>query len=347
MLFSAKSKGFFIEQSIHATLLARTSAPSGELVVEAVGESPPGDQAALTEAVQGLRHKKSSGYVHSTCGIHSLKQLVRRVSLDLKRVKEPGYFNEVVSSQFRVEPEQYTLAALNASNGVEYDSGKATQKEAVICGMPSDEIIAIQDALLAAGVYPARLELGTLAVLGALVDYLAFLKSKTPTLVLELGTETTHSFIVTADGLDAARPIPQGFEAMIPVVQKELGLKDEESTRKLFYSNTFDFTGMGATLIKKLVKELQSSIGFYEVQTGQSIGQVLCLQVPPKMNWVDGAIASSLGVSGFQLDLGPWLQTHGVTLSPEVAAIGHDPRWLGVLSLIVQYQNVPAEAKKE
>ncbi len=347
MLFSAKSKGFFIEQSDHATLLARTSALSGELVVEAVSECPPGDQAALAEALQGLQQKKASGYVHSACSTYPLKRLVRRVSLDVKRVKETGYLNEIVSSQFRVDPEQYTLAMLNINDGTEYDLGKASQKEVVICGLPSDEIVSIQDALLAANVYPVRLELGTVAVLGALINYLGFIQSKTPTLVLELGAETTHSFIITADGLDAARPIPQGLEAMVPVVQKELGLKDEESARKLFYSNTFDFTGMGATLIKKLVKELQSSIGFYEVQTGQSIGQVLCLQVPPKMGWVDGAIASTLGVTGFQPDLGPWLQARGVTLSPEVAAIGQDPRWLGLLSLIVQYQNVPAEAKKE
>jgi hypothetical protein len=348
MLFSAKTKGFFVEQSDHATLLARTSVPGAELTVEAVSECPSGDSAALTEAARGLQNKKSSGgYVQATCGIYSLKRLVRRVSLDVKRTKEPGYLNEIVSSQFRVDPEQYTLAVLNAKDGSEYILGNSAQKEAVICGLPSDEIITIQDGLLAAGVYPQRLELGTVAVLGALVDCLAFMQSKTPMLVLELGAEMTHSFIVTADGLDATRPIPQGLEAMIPVVQKELGLRDEESAKKLFYSNTFDFTGMGAALIKKLVKELQSSIGFYEVQTGQSIGQVLCLQVPPKMNWVDGTIASSLGVAGFQPDLGPWLQSRGVTLSPEAAAIGQDPRWLGLLGLIVQYQNASAEAKKE
>ena len=186
MLFSAKGKGFFVEQNDHATLLARTSAPSGEVVVEAVAECPPGDGAALTEAIRGLQQKKStSGYVHATCGIYSQKRLVRRVSLDLKRVREAGYLNEVVSSQFRVEPEQYMLAVLNAADGTEYDPNKS-QKEVIICGLPSDEIITKQDALLAASVYPVRLELGTTAVLGGLVDCLAFAKLKTPTLVLEL-----------------------------------------------------------------------------------------------------------------------------------------------------------------
>eukprot|EP01035_Chromulina_nebulosa_P038843 gene38842-52466_t len=135
----------------------------------------------------------------------------------------------------------------------------------------------------------------TVAMLGGVVDCLAFTKSKVPTLVLEIGADSTHSFIVSPTGVDASRPIPQGLDAMVPIVQKELGLKDEESARKLFYSNTFDFTGMGPLLIKRLLKELQSSIGFYEVQTGQSVGQVLCTQLSPKLAWLDAAIAGSLG----------------------------------------------------
>jgi hypothetical protein len=340
MLFSTKSKGFFIDLNEHATFVARTSAPTGALVVEEVRECPPGDKAALTAALLELQHKKlAAGYVRATCGVSPAKRLVRRASLDQKRIKEPGYINELVLSQFRIEPDQFALAMLNANDGAEYDFNAAAQKEVIVCGMPSDEVIALQDALLALDIYPARLELTTVAMLGLLANYLAFTKSKTPVLVLELGMDMTHSFIVTAGGLDAARPIPQGFEAMIPVVQKELGLKDEESAKKLFYSNTFDFTGMGSALIKKLVKELQSSIGFYEVQTGQSIGQVLCTQVPPKMTWIDGAIAGLLGVTGLQPDLQPWLQARGVTLSEEAAAVGQDLRWLGLLGLIAQYNN--------
>src|SRR5579862_3507291 len=225
VFFPAMPKGFFIDQSEHAILIARTSAPTGAMVVEEVRECPPGDNAVLAAALLELQHKKaSSGYVHATCGVSPAKRLVRRASLDLKRLKEPEYMNEMVSSQFRVEPAQYALAMLNASDGLDYDFNKAAQKEVVVCGLPADEIIEMQDALLALNIYPERLELTTVAMLGLLADYLAFTKSKIPVLVLELGVDMTHSFIVTAGGLDAARPIPQGFEAMIPVVQKELGL---------------------------------------------------------------------------------------------------------------------------
>src|SRR6185295_8738320 len=205
-------------------------------------------------------------------------------------------FNELYAQQFRIEPEKYTIKVLNPTDGSEYDLVKATQKEALFCGLPSDEIIAMQDKLLEQGIYPERLELGTLASLGGVVNYLKFKQSKTPILLLEIGQDATQSFIVSADGIDISRPIPSGVAAMIPVVQKELGLKDEESAKKLFYSNTFDFTSMGAVLVKKLLKELQSSIGFYEVQTGQSISSVLCTQLPASLSWLGTTMAGSLGV---------------------------------------------------
>ena len=119
-------------------------------------------------------------------------------------------------------------------------------------------------------------------------------------------------------------------------------MKDEESAKKLFYSNTFDFTGMGPLLVKKLLKELQSSIGFYEVQTGQSVGQVICTMLPAKLAWLDGAIASALGVSSTKLDLVAWLQSRQVTIPEGVAPDGVDLRWLGLLSLMAN--QAPAQS---
>jgi len=126
---------------------------------------------------------------------------------------------------------------------------------------------------------------------------------------------------------------------MIPVVQKELGLKDEESARKLFYSNTFDFTSMGGTLIKKLLKELQSLIGFYEVNTGQSIGSVLCTQLPANLGWLSTTMAGALGVGTFKLELLPWLESHGIKLADGVTLTPPDDRWFGLFALATSYQN--------
>jgi len=319
-------------------MLARTSEASAPLVIEELIECAASDGSAIAEAKKRMLPKKSgNAYLNASCGVSTGRQLVRRATLEVKRLKEPNYLSEMLTTQFRVEPEKYTIHVLNSTDGTDFDPATNPQKEVIFCGLPSDDIVAVQNSLLETGIYPERLEIGTLATLGGVVDYLRFNKSKTPTLVLEMDGATTHSFIVSAGGVEAARPIAQGLESMVPIVQKELGLKDEESARKLFYSNTFDFTGMGPVLTKKLLKELQSSIGFYEVQTGQSVGQLICTSIPRKLAWIESVIANALGISLMNLDLQPWLLSRKITIADGVATSGLDARWFGLLSLMVSH----------
>lgn len=340
MFFSAKSKNFFIDFSEHVVLIARTSKAEAPFVIEEIVECAPGDAEGLSAALKLLQPTKTpTGYVHASCAINAPRRTVRKVTLETKRLKEPEYLNEVVAQQLRIEPDQYTLAILNTATGSDYDIVKASQKEALICGLPTADVELAQDNLLTAGIYPETVELSSIAGIGAMIDYLAFSKIKTPVLMLEIGAEATNSFIVTSTGIEASRPIQQGLEAMIPVVQKELGLKDEASARKLFLSNTFDFTGMGSVLIKRLVKELQSSIGFYEVQTGQSVTHVVCVLLPTKLSWLEAAIAADLGVSTLKTDLPAWLQSQQITLSDTLPANAQDIRRLGLFGLMIHYKN--------
>lgn len=347
MLFGKKTKAFCVDFGEHALLIARLSQDSAPLMVEELREFAVGDQEGLVGWLKKAEGRGAAGYALSRCGIYPARRLVRRQALDPKRLKEPGYFNEIVSQQFRVEAEKYKTKVLNPADGLELDAGKATQKDALFCGLPADDVLSAQEALLALGIYPERLELGSIATLGAIANYQRFRQTKTPVLVLELGEESTQSFIVSADGVEASRPIASGLAAMIPEVQKELGLKDEESAKKLFYSNTFDFTSMGGSLVKKLLKELQSSIGFYEVQTGQSIGGLLCLQLPANLGWLGATLASALGVSPYKLDLLPWAESLGVTLAPGVQPATPDERWLGLFGLIVSHENAPAVSQQK
>ena len=97
------------------------------------------------------------------------------------------------------------------------------------------------------------------------------------------------------------------------------------------------------------LRELQSSIGFYEVQTGQSVGQVLSTQLSPKLAWLDAAISSSLGIKSLKLDATAWLQSRQITLPEALAKNAQDIRWFGLLGLMAQYNvvhAVPAEEKK-
>jgi len=342
MLLAKKTKGYFVEHNSHSMLFARTSAASGPMVVEELTSCAPDNADALVEALKKLQPKKSGqhGYVRATCGAYPPKRVVRHASLDPKRYKDSAYVNEVLVGQVRIEqPDLYALALLNANDGTDFDFSIATKKEAIFAGMLNEEILSLQKVLLENGIYPERLEIGTLATLGALVDYQTFSQLKTPTLVLEIDEDATQSFIVSDKGLEASRPILQGLDAMIPAVQKEIGLKDEDAARKLFYSNAFDFTGMGPALIKKLLKELQSSIGFYEVQTGQSIGQVVCTLLPPKLGWLENAISSQLGVSALTVDYKTWLRARGITFADTADKQDLNNRWLGLFSLMLSHNH--------
>ncbi|MEO6244670.1 MAG: hypothetical protein ABIQ12_04465 [Opitutaceae bacterium] len=345
MYFSHKSKGFFVELSDHGVMIARTSGPTAPFVLEDMLECAPNDLGALKDMLVRLQPKKTpSGYLHAAVGIYPEKRLVRRQTVEPKRVKDHAYLAELCAQQFRIEEDKYSLAILNANDGIDFDSARGTQKDVVFCGLPIADAQGIQASLLESGIYPERLELGSVATLGGVVDCLAFSRTKGSVLVLEIGMHATHSFIVSANGVEASRSVAQGLEAMVPIVQKELGLKDEESARKLFYSNTFDFTGMGPLLIKKVLKELQSAIGFYEVQTGQSVAHVFTTQLSPKLSWLDAAVSGALGISSLKLDPVAWLESRQVSVPEALLKQAHDNRWFGLLSLIAQTHSAHAVA---
>lgn len=350
MLFPRKAKGYFVIVNEQGTQVARTSSPQVPFVVEELLECPAGDLAARGEMLRKIRSGRAAGaYLQAVVGVHPPRRLVRRHTIDPKRIREPAYFAELCSQQFRVDFDQYALAVVSAADGSEFDPGTGTQKDLLFCGLPSEDVISAQEELLEGGLYPQRLELGTVALLGGVSDFLSHARSRTPVLVVEVGADVTHGFIITASGVEASRPIAHGHAAMVPLVQRELGLKDEEAARKLFLANTFDFSGLGPVLLKRLVADLHSSTGFHEVQTGQSVGQVFTSQLPAPLAWVEGALASSLGLPAFRPDPIPWLASRQVTVPEPLAVLARDPRWFGLFSLMVQTNAadaLPVQEKK-
>lgn len=334
-MFSKKNQGIYVDLNDHTFTVARTTGGPGAITVEELKSCPANNAEAIGALLEEIQPKRGGAgkYVSACCAVYPPTRLVRKATIEPKRVNEPNYFNEVVSAQYRISPDEYTLAALSPATGRDLHAVTANEKEAVFAGMLNSEVSTAQKRLLELGIFPEALELGTLSILGALVNYRAAVKSTVPTLVLEVGDASTNSFVLGDDGLATSRQIAQGIDAMVPIVQKELGLKDEESARRLFYSNTFDFTGMAASFTKKLIKELQSSIGFYEVQTGQSIGQVICTLLPSKLEWMQTAISTQLGVEALKIAYDQWLPAAGVTL-PKAGSL--DTSSLGLVSLLVR-----------
>ena len=152
--------------------MARTSSALTPLEVEDLRECAVDDDAAIAEAIRQIQTRKApSGYLHAVVGIYPAKRVVRKHTLELKKMKEPSYMADLFTQQLRIEHDKFTLAMLNATDGADYDMSRATQKEVVFCGAPNDDIDSLQEHLLNLGIYPERLELGSVASLGALVDF--------------------------------------------------------------------------------------------------------------------------------------------------------------------------------
>jgi hypothetical protein len=342
MIFSGKPQGYFVEINEFNALVARTSSVEPPLKFEAVKAVPGAKLDAVCEALLELADGKKRGrLMGANFAIYPPRRFIRKAAIDPKKLKEEAYLNDVLVSQFRVEPDRMTLAMMGSATGATVDPANANAKDVLFCGSFTEDFKKVQDDLLAAGLYPDSIELGSVAMLGGLLSYLAFTESKTPTLFLEVGMETTNCYILNVNGVDLARPIALGVNSIIPLVQKELGLKDEESAAKLFFSNTFDFGGMGPALIKKLLKELQSSIGFYEVQTGQSIGQLVCTGLPDNLGWLGTTLGSTLGVGVLKPDYGAWLKANNIEWNESTVGIAPGPSHLGLISLAGRFQTGP------
>jgi hypothetical protein len=345
-MLKPKNKGLFLDISEYAILAARTSRLEPPFVIEAIDECPVDDPEQVAAFLANFMGLKKGQYAQAVCGVYPVTRFIRRATLDAPaKVKDTAFLKDFLDQQFRIDLSKSMIVMLNAADGTEIDFEKTIPKEVIFCGAEAQDIQVVQDFLVERTIYPVRLEIGSVATLGASIRHSAGVNLNQPTLVLEITAKGAQVFIHNNKMLDVSRPIPHGFNSMYPVVQSELGLKDEESAQKLFFSNTFDFTEMGPILLKRLLKELQASTGFYEVQTGQTIGQLHLSVLPSNLAWVGQSLCRALGVDSLNISYDQLLSSAGIETSEQVDVSDLDGRWLGLFSLMGH--NQPTTETKE
>ncbi len=313
MLFAKQDNPAIIEYGLHTFTLLTFEHSGGLKVIKTIKQCPIGNVAEQNAILASTKEQLAprSKYLRALCYVSPEERLLRRTEIDGTKFSDTKYLSEIVTTQFKIDPSSYDLVVLDAKTGQTCNTNTQT---ALFTGIPSAQAKSLQDKLISLSIYPEHMGISSLNTIGALINYSKIENTTTPTLILEIGNEQTYSYIISNEGLESTRPINQGINSMLPVIQKELGLKDEESARKLLQSNAFDFTSMNAALTKKLVKELQSSIGFYEVQTGQNIGQFCCVGLPTKMEWLQNSIEAQLGLKPITIEIDKWLSNRAVSI---------------------------------
>lgn len=332
-----KSKGIFLESTDYSILAAVVSGLSTPYKIEALHEIPTTNTAEeIRETIAGWTNVKGKAYTLGHVSCYPQTAFIRRHTLEnLNKAKDPAYLTDQLHAHHKIDGKASNFVVVDASTGLELDLEKqVTIKEVAYIGADAKELQKEQDKFLSWGIFPERLELGPSVNIGAIKDYAKFKDLPLPTLVLEFAPDCSTVYILNRERLDVTRVIPYGLDSMFPVIQSELGLKDEESARKLFMSNTFDFTEMGPILLKKILKELQASIGFYEVQTGQTVGQIFVTVLPKNLNWIRSSLSRSLGLDILSIDFSAWLKYQKISVDETVQLESLDNRWLGLLGMM-------------
>lgn len=296
----------------------------------------PRDDESLKSALESLDEVKRSGYILSHIGFYPSSRVFLRTSLDdPKRGKDGEYLGTLVKNEAKIEPDTYALSVLHPSKGIPIDFAETPEKEVLFCGGQQEDFAAFQEKVLRMGLFPLSLEIGTLATIGGLIDYLDYAAVEEATLVLEMGMDSSQAFILHEGQVAGTRKIAQGLQGMVKIVQRELGLKDEKAALRLFYSDTFDFQEMGPQLVGDLLQEVNAYTAYFELETGHTVGQILCTLIPNKLGWLNRTLSKLMVVDPLDLDYSGWLQSHQIEFD---SSLFNDPptNLLGLIGLMIE-----------
>ncbi len=335
-MISAKKNNFIVEFRPSAIRAARISSEAAPTVVEEVVEIDLLKEESPAAAIREFAKVKSTAYMHASSVIYPEGRLVRQVMLDSQRGKEVAFVMDFLRKSGGVDPETFSAYCLSAADGGEIDLAAYNKKDILVCGASKAELVAVQSALVDNGIYPRRIELGTLGTIGSLMDAIGSDASRSPVLFLEIDQHATNAVIVGPKGVEMARRIDCGAAHIAQALKEEMNLKDEAAAEKILQSRDFDLGPIAPKLLRKLLRELQSSIGFFEVQTGSSVSELYCLKDGRFLPWLEGSICDLLNLTPLPLDLGRWLEGKGVTFASEEVSAQVDNTWIGLFSLVLE-----------
>lgn len=343
-MISAKKNNFIVEFRPSTIRAARISSETAPTVVEDVVEIDLQKEGDPASAVRSFAKAKPNAYMHASCTVYPQGRVVRQLLLDTQRGKEAEFVMDFLRKSVGVDPDTFAAYCLSAEGGSDLDLSKSNKQSIVLCGAANDEISKAQKSLVDHGVYPRRLEIGTIGIIGAIKDTMKGDAGRSPVLFLEIDSEATHAVIVGPKGVEMARQIDCGAMHIAQALKEEMNLKDEAAAEKILQSRDFDLGSIAPKLLRKMLRELQSSIGFFEVQTGSSVSELYCLKDGQTLPWLENSICDLLNLRPFEVDLESWLSAKEISFASEELVERIDSTWLSMLALVMEFQAGEAQS---
>lgn len=310
------------------------------LQVDAFAELPAGDDEAFAQWAQEAALERGSGYLAGYCGFHPVERVMLRETINTRRMVEPHYLSQLLAEQAKLTAlKDWQVCALHPIEG-EVFTAATPSRPGLLLGLPQSTVRESQVRLRKIGIRPRRLEIGSIALLGALSRYLRETAYPHATVVCEIGLGQTRVYFLAKDGVHTPATLPHGLLSIMESAMKELGAPGIGAARDALFEPTDELKGHSRRLVRMLTRHLKPAVDYFEMQTGQPIGALYCAHLPAKLGWLEEALCAAVDLEFLVPDFNTWLPMVDVGLAPG-AEMPHRS-WFQALSLVGQLAPAPA-----
>ena len=340
LLSRTKRTGLLWNVSDHGIQVARLGRlDERPLLVDSFAELPPGDEEGLTRWIKSKFPDRGQGYLPGYCGFHPPDRVLLRETVNTKRMVEPNYLSNLLAEQAKLTAlNDWYVAALHPSEG-ELFTPLTPSRPGLLLGLPLAVVRETQARLRKFGIRPRRLEIGSVAMLGALTRYVRETSYPHATVVCEIGLGQTRVYFLAKDGVHTPATLPHGLLSIMEATMKEMGAPGIAAARDALFAPTDELRGHSRRLVRMLTRHLKPAVDYFEMQTGQPIGALFCAHLPAQLGWLEESLCAAIDLEFLVPDFKLWLPSIGVRLDPMA-----DPptrSWFQPLSLIGQLASTP------
>jgi|GEM_PF-5109420 len=319
-MFKKKAKGLFAEVSHYQVRLARTDRLSAPVEVEALETIPITTTAETRRAIEAFAGVQKGSYCQAQASVYPRDRFIHRNSSEsAARTRAEDFATKTLSTDLERKAKETGFHVLNPSTGQVYNATESPSRETLFVGAGKENLQEEQKRLIELGIYPTRLEISSISLFAGVKRAVVEEDMDGSALVIEFSESTSYAYVVNLSGLALSHSIDFGVSAIANSIQKELGLQDSLSARKVMLSKTFDFRDMASTLLHDLIIQVRASTGQFEVQTGKSVHYLFIPGLPSSLSWISEILAEKLGMERWKPTLSEWLNASGITVPDKIA----------------------------
>lgn len=314
------------------------------LVVDLLAELAPGDDEGVAQWLRQAFPDRGPGYLPGFCGFHPAERVLLRETINTRRLIEPGYLPQVLTEGAKLGGvADWQICALHPLDG-ELLTPATPSRPGLVMGLPLSSVRDAQNRLRKLGIRPRRLEVGSVALLGALTGYLRETAYPHAAVVCEIGMGQTRVYLLAKDGVHTPAALPYGLVSILESAMKELGVGGIGPAREALLDPTEELRSHSRRLVRMLTRHLKPAVDYFEMQTGQPIGALYCAHLPAKLGWLEEALCAAVDLEFLVPDFQAWLPSIGVALAPNAGTPARS--WFQPLSLVGQLVSSPAHEAK-